>query len=430
MNDEWRCDIPRLVPMEQIVDEPVVEDPRAKTCQDVTAQLAKTDSIGPGSRVAITVGSRGIGGIAEVVKGVVDAVKERGAAPFIVPAMGSHGGTDPEAKALILSHLGVTEASVGAPIAGTAEIVLADEGPDGVPVYCHREALDANAIILLNRVKPHTDFHGEFESGLLKIACVGLGGYLGAQWIHRLGYDYLAERIKAAGGRTIQQLNIPCGVAIIEGHSGTPAVIEVIPGDKILSEEQRLLDIARKTLLRLPVRKNDILVVGKMGKDISGLGLDSQITGRYPSGKIMPGDDIPDIKRIVVLDLTDASEGNASGVGLCDITTRRLFDKIDFRNMYKNVITSRGSASAKVPMVMESDREAISAGLLTCHIEKDSIPEMIFIQDTLHLQRFLVSESLVHRCEKEGAKALGAPMDLQFDQRGNLVWPSCLDHAI
>lgn len=427
MNDEWRCDIPKLVPMEQSIDEPVVEDPWSKAFQDVSAQLDKTGSIGPGSRVAITVGSRGIGGIADVVRGIVDALKHHGAEPFIVPAMGSHGGTDPREKASILSHLGVTEASVGARISSTAEIVLAGEGPDGIPVYCQKEALSADAIILLNRVKPHTDFHGDLESGLVKIACVGLGGYLGAQWIHLLGYDHLAERIKAAGGSAIRMLNIPFGVAIIEGHSGRPAIMKVIPGDAIISEEQELLDVARRTLLRLPVKKNDILVVGKMGKEISGLGLDSQITGRYPSGKAMPGEDVPDIQRVVILDLSDASGGNASGVGLCDITTRRLFNKIDFRNMYKNVITSRGSASAKIPMVMESDREAISVGLLTCHLKEGSNPELILIRDTLHLQRFLVSPSLVPRCEQQGARKIGEPMDLQFDDMGSLVWPACLD---
>jgi hypothetical protein len=275
----------------------------------------------------------------------------------------------------------------------------------------------------MNRIKPHTDFRGKIESGLVKIACVGLGGDRGARWVHQRGYDYLAERIRLAGGTAIQTLNILFGLAIIEGHSGLPSHMEAIPTDRIFLREPKLLERARKTLLKLPVIKHDLLAVGRMGKEISGLGLDSQITGRYPSGKIPLGDDIPDIQRIVVLDLSEASEGNASGVGLCDITTRRLYDKIDFQAMYGNVITSRGSASAKIPMVMESDQEAISVGIMTCHQREDQALGMILIRDTLHLSRFMVSQPLVAACGKAGAKTIGSEEALQFDVNGSLVWP-------
>ena len=424
MSDKkWTCEIPRLVPMEQSVDEPVVADPEAEAFSQVSKQLDQTDKIGPGAKVAVTVGSRGIGCIAEIVKGTVEALKKRKAEPFIVPAMGSHGGDDHREKAAILSHLGVTRESVGAPVSATAEIVLAPKGPGDVPIFCQKEALEADAIILMNRIKPHTDFRGDIESGLVKVACVGLGGFMAAQWVHRLGYDYLPKRVRVAGEAAINTLNIPLGVAILEGHSGRPAIIEAIPQKEIVSRELELLKTARDLVLTLPVKSPDILVVGNMGKEISGLGLDPLVTGRYPSGKLLPDADIPNIHRIVVLDLTDASEGNASGIGLCDVTTRRLHDKIDFRDMYRNVITSRSSLAAKLPMVMESDHEAICVGLLTCHRENHDELEMILIPDTLHLRRFLVSQNLAPRCEEAGAKRIGQPMELEFDQKGDLVWP-------
>lgn len=422
----WTCEIPRLVPMEQSVDEPVVDDPEGEAFRQVSAHFERTNEIGPGSKVAVTVGSRGIGGIAEVVRGVVQAVKNLGAEAFIVPAMGSHGGDDPLEKAAILSHLGITQESAGARISSTARIVQAGEGQGGVPVFCQEEALSADAIILVNRIKPHTDFRGEIESGLVKMACVGLGGFLAARWVHRLGYDHLGRRVRACGETAILNLKVTLGLAILEGHFGRPAVIKAIPQNEIVFQERELLKQARDLVLTLPVKSPDILVVGNMGKEISGLGLDPLVTGRYPSGKPLPDVDIPEIQRVVVLDLTDASEGNASGVGLCDVTTRRLYDKIDFRGMYRNVITSRGSASARIPMVMESDHEAICVGLLTCHQENDGNLGMIFVADTLHLKRFLVSPPLVSCCEKAGAKKTGELMELWFDRDNAMVWPDFL----
>lgn len=427
---EWTCEIPQLVPMEQSVDEPVVSDPQEMAFNEVSSQLDRAEKISLGSRVAITVGSRGIGRLAEIVRGVAEAVKKRGAEPFIIPAMGSHGGDNAQAKATILSHLGVTERSVGARISSTTEIVLAGKGPGGVPVYCQAEAFSADAIFLLNRVKPHTDFRGDLESGLVKMACVGLGGYLAAQWVHRLGYDHLANRIRAAGSAAITMLKIPLGLAIIEGHSGRPTFIKAIPQNKIVFEEKKLLKKARDFVLRLPVKNPDLLVVTKVGKEISGLGLDPLITGRYPSGKVLPDIDIPEIQRVVVLNLTDASEGNASGIGLCDVTTRKLYNKIDFRTTYRNVITSKGAASARVPMVMASDREAICVGLLTCHRKSKDDLRMILIPDTLHLKRFLVSPGLVSACKRAGAREIGAPIELQFDQEGDMMWPDCLKEVM
>jgi len=400
-----------------------VDDPWDAAFSQVASQLHEAHAIGPGSRIAVTVGSRGISCLDEIVRGVVDAIKKYGGEPFIVPAMGSHGENDPKKKALILAHLGITEASVGAPISQTADIELAGYDESGVPVFCQRDANSANAIILVNRVKPHTDFRGDIQSGLLKMACVGLGGTLSAHWVHRLGYEHLAERVRSAGEAAIRMLKIPIGLAIVEGHSGRPALIRALEKKDILSGEQSLLKKAHENVARLPVKDLDVLIVAQMGKDVSGLGLDPLVTGRYPSGMVLKDNDVPEIYRIVVLDLTEGSEGNSAGIGLCDVTTRRLHEKTDFRSMYRNVITSRGSASARMPMVMESDREAICVGLLTCCCDLTGA-RVILIRDTLHLAHFFVSQSLVDECMKGGVKVIGDPINLSFDNAGRLIWPT------
>ena len=425
MNPEWICEIPRLVPMEMSLEEKSIGSPGEEAYRQTLSVMDQVQRIGPGSRVAITIGSRGIACIREIAKGVVDAVKKHGGQPFIVPAMGSHGGEDSNEKALILSHLGITEASLNAPVSGTAEIVFAGNDCNGIPVYCQKEAFSADAIILLNRIKPHTDFRGPIESGLVKMACVGLGGAQAASWVHRLGYDHLAERVRAAGEAAIRTLKIRMGLAVVEGRSARPISIKAFHRDEIVSGEQELLNYARATAARLPVGSLDILVAMEMGKDVSGLGLDPLITGRYPSGKVPAGDDVPHIYRIVVLDLTDSSEGNSAGVGLCDVTTRRLFIKTDLKAVYRNVIVSKGSASARMPMVMDTDREAICVGLLTCTCEPAEA-RMIVIRNTLHIRRFLASEALAAECEKAGAKVVGEPVELSFDESGSLKWPGWL----
>ena len=419
---EWVCPIPKLVAIQQAFDEPVINDPRREAFSAMSSLLKDMDKIKKGSKVAITVGSRGIGGIREIVAGAVEALKKIGCNPFIFPAMGSHGGDNPLGKIQILEHLGVTEALVGAPISQKADILLAGQASPDLPVYCHAEALSADAIILLNRVKPHTDFRGSIESGLIKMAVVGLGGELGAQWVHSKGYDHLGNRIKVAGEAAIKMLPIHLGLAIIEGHSHHPSRIEAVPGDKIPLREEGLLKEARRLVPKLPAKRLDVLVVAEMGKDISATGLDPTVIGRYPTGKPFVGEDAPDIYWIAVLDITDASSGNSVGVGLCDVTTRKLHNKTDFAATYKNVITGRGSASGRLPMVMESDREAISVALLTC-TRRPEDAEMALIKNTLHLDRLLVSEPLVPQCERMGAKVIGKPIELSFDSKGSLMLP-------
>jgi len=238
----------------------------------------------------------------------------------------------------------------------------------------------------------------------------------------------LAERVRLAGEAAIKLLPIQLGLAIIEAPNRCPAHLEAIRGPDILSREEILLAKSRKLVPKLPVNHLDVLVVAEMGKNISGTGLDPAVIGRYPSGKIIPEEDMPSYYRVAALDLTQASEGNSSGIGLCDVTTRRIYEKTDFEVMYKNVITGKGSLSARFPMVMESDQEAICVALLTC-LKNPVEADMAIIRNTLQLEYFLVSETIVPLCLLEGAKIAGDKFALLFDSAGSLILPEFLTNG-
>ena len=422
ISNPWKCPIPRLVPVRQRFDSPVIGDPKQTAFSLISKSLRSDKKIAPGCKIALTAGSRGIGQINDILAGVVNAVKDYKCEPIIIPSMGSHGGKNPEAKKKILSRQGITEASINAQISKAAESVLIGRAGDDLPAYCHAEALLSDAIIIINRVKPHTDFRGTRESGLLKMAAVGLGGEPGAASIHSRGYDLLENRILATGEYAINRLNIHGGLAIIEGPTGFPTHIEYIPKKEILPREPALLEMARKYVPNLPFKNLDVLIIREIGKNISGTCVDPHIIGRYPSGKNIENEDIPNINRVAALDLTDASYGNSSGIGLCDVTTRILYRKTDFKSMYNNVITSKGSVCAKFPMVMESDQEAICVALLTCP-QNPAQAHMAIIRNTSDLGRFLVSEPLVPICEADGVEITGDRIDLEFDATGSLQFP-------
>jgi hypothetical protein len=251
---------------------------------------------------------------------------------------------------------------------------------------------------------------------------VGLGGEPGATAVHSKGYELLENRIYASGQFAVKHLKIHGALAIIEGPTGLPAHIEYIPQEKILSREPVLLEMARKFIPRLPFKDLDVLIIRQMGKNISGTGVDPHIIGRFPSGKAIENDEIPNIYRVAVLDLSDESYGNSSGIGLCDVTTRRLYRKTDFVAMYKNVITSKGSICAKFPMVMDSDREAICVALLTC-LKEPAQARMAIIRNTLELENFIVSESLVPLSQAKGAEIASDRIELEFDATGTLILP-------
>jgi hypothetical protein len=426
--EHWHCPIPKLFPVRQRFDSPVIKDPQAKAYSLISKSLRYDSNITPGCKIALTAGSRGIGQIDEILKGVVKAVRGYKCEPIVIPSMGSHGGDDSKAKENILKRQGITEASINAPISKTAVTVLIGHAGDELPVYCQEEALSADAIIIINRIKPHTDFHGSRESGLLKMAAVGLGGEPGASSIHSKGYDFIEERIYKTGEYAVDKLNIHGGLSIIEGPTGLPLYLEYIPKEEIIPREPFLLDLARKFVPKLPFKNMDVLIIREIGKDISGTCMDPHIIGRYPSGKEIGNKDIPNIYRVAALDLTDSSYGNSAGIGLCDVTTRRLYQKTNLRAMYNNVIASKGSICAKFPMVMASDREAICVSMLTCPKKLTQI-KMSIICNTLDLERFLVSAPLIPICESEGTIVSDDEIELEFDETDTLICNFSITHG-
>lgn len=417
----WDAAIPRVVRLDRRFDVPVIREPEKTAFASTLSQLG-AGRVKRGARIAIAIGSRGIWRISEIIAAVVRAVKEAGGSPFIVPAMGSHGGNDPVKKAEILRSLGITEESAGAPVSRNTEAVEVGRIAGGWPVFCHKEAAEAAGIVVVNRVKPHTDFQSDFGSGLMKMMVVGLGGQKTAGSIHSQGYDSMAALISDAAELMLSKLPVLAGLAIIEGPTHETFLVEAMPGPRIPSRDRELYQVSKALVPTLPVKRLDVLVICRVGKDISGIGMDPIVTGRYSFLTPSKEENAPWVDRIAVLDLTAESEGNASGIGLADVTTFRLVRKMDRVATYTNVITSRGSATARIPMIMESDREAISTALLTCHKPVDRA-RFVMIEDTLHLETIWVSENLAGEA---GVSDETEAREIQFDECGSLSWPYSL----
>jgi hypothetical protein len=375
--------------------------------------------IKPNARIAITAGSRGIGGFLELLAGTADAVKECGGAPFIIPAMGSHGGATPEGQREILRILGVSEQAVGAPIDATMETVELGVAENGAVAHVDRLAYEADGIIVLGRVKTHPESAGELASGLLKMATVGLGKQRGAQQAHGHG---LWESVRAVPKLQLAKSKILCGVAVVENGFRRPVAVEVVPPkyDAWLEADMRLLKIAKSHLATIPFQDLDVLVVDELGKSVSGAGMDPNVIGHW---RISGGAHIPDFRRIVVLSLTAPSLGNGIGIGLADFTTRRFVDAYDPAVSYVNILTASepggNTREGPMPLALASDREAIEVALFSA-LAGDS-PRLCRIKNTAALDELWASEALLDEV-KENPKlsVVEPPAPMAFDQEGNL----------
>ncbi len=345
----------------------------------------------PRGSVAIGVGSRGVAAIAEIVATLVAALKSAGAKPFIVPAMGSHGASTADGQAEVLAHLGVTEERVGAPIRATMETVDIGTTEDGVTVAMDANAYAADAIIVVNRVKPHTAFRGPIESGPTKMLAIGLGKRRGAHSIHAHGWGRIHETIPAAARIAIASGKVAFALATLENAHEAPCRIVAIPANALLAREPALQEEAKRLLPRLPFPEIDVLVIDRIGKNISGDGMDPNVTGRYPTAYAIGG---PAIGRIVVLDLTDETGGNANGVGLADVITARLASRMIPAATYVNALTSTTPEPVRIPMTLPSAELALAAGLIMCQGVSAATARIVRIHDTLHLREMWVSESL------------------------------------
>lgn len=386
----------------------------------VREQLARLDDmIQPRARIAIAVGSRGIDNLSPIVKETVAYVKARGGQPFIVPAMGSHGGATAEGQAEVLASYGVSEQTVHAPVRATMEVVELDNAGLPIAVFMDRHAYESDGVILVNRIKPHTDFHGRCESGLMKMALIGLGKREGALAVHRFGVSGLRELITPGALRVMASGKILAGVGLVEDAFHKTMIVKVLKAGEIADEEPGLLEVARTNMPRLPANTIDVLVIDRMGKDISGVGMDPNITGRIGvAGEHDPS--APHVGAMIVCDLTDQSHGNAIGVGLADVITRRLYEKIEQGATNANVITSGFLERGKIPVAAATDREAFDVALRSCGPVSQRRERIIRILDTLHLEDIYVSPAVLDELrDAPGIDVLERDAEM-FDEAGTL----------
>ncbi|MEM3716636.1 MAG: lactate racemase domain-containing protein [Candidatus Bathyarchaeia archaeon] len=423
----WRSNlsIPKMVRVRQKIYAPKIDDYISALREELNKSGLR-DKIKPGAKIAIAVGSRGIAHIAEIVASIVEEVKKAGGEPFIVPAMGSHGGATPEGQIAVLKSLGITRESVGAPIQATMEVKEVGRLSNGAPVYVDKAAANADGIIVVNRIKPHTDFKGRIESGLMKMMAIGLGKQKGAEIIHRYQLEGYHKLIPEAAKVIMEKTPIILGVAIVENARHEIALIRALKPEEIEEEEAKLLEIAKDLMARIPFREIDVLIVDEMGKNISGTGMDTNVIGRFWASPEEYEPRAPKIKRIVVLDLTEESRGNAVGIGLADITTKRLVSKIDFEETFVNCFTSTWPETAKIPPFLPSDRDAILMAIRCCGPIDPEKAKIVRIKNTLELEYMWISESLCELVKRdkdlsERIEILGEPEEMQFDVLGNLA---------
>jgi len=373
-----------------------------------------------GAPIAIAVGSRGIARLQEIVRAAVAAVRERGGDPFVVPAMGSHGGATAAGQREVLASYGITEREGGVPVRSSMDVVELPRGDAPCRVFTDRLASEARGTILINRVKPHTDFHGEHESGLVKMAVIGLGKHAQALEVHRHGTKGLREFIPLIARQVFAHGNILLGVGVVENaHHEVAEIRAALPGE-LFDADRSLLTRARALMPRLPAEAIDVLIVDELGKDVSGTGLDTNIIGRiYIKGDAEPQS--PVIKAIVVCDLTEASHGNALGMGLADVVTRRLYEKVDLAAVAQNVVTSTFFERGKMPLVASTDRQAYEWAIRTCGPADPDDLRVLRIRNTLHIEEFWASEPL-WRCiaGRPAVRRIDATAAPAFDGTGSL----------
>ena len=412
-------EFPKVVRVRQKFPRPRVENVEA-TLQEQLGREEISSTIKPGMSVALTAGSRGVARIDTILRSLVQILRDMGSEPFIVPSMGSHGGATAEGQVEILESLGVTEEFCGAPIRSSMEVVELGKTERGTPVYMDRIASEADGVVLLNRVKAHTDFRSSIESGLMKMASIGLGKHEQALALHGYGVEGIRDYMVEVGDRVLESGHILFGVATVENAYDEPAILEAIPAARIHEREEELLAEYMDMMPALPVSDIDVLYVDSLGKNYSGTGMDTNVIGRF---RILGVDEpeTPAVKYIVVGDVSEESHGNALGIGLADLTTRRVADRVERKAMNANVITSTFIERAKVPMVLASDEEAIETAVRCNWGVPPEDTRFVRIPNTLHLEYLYVSESMVEEVlANADTEVTGDPEDLRFDPEGNL----------
>jgi hypothetical protein len=376
----------------------------------------------PGQTIAVGCGSRGVANIAEAAKAVVAELKALGAKPFIFPAMGSHGAATAEGQKQVLEGYGITEAHVGCPIRATMDTVELGAIGEGTPVYMDKFASEADGVVLINRVKPHTNFRAPIESGIVKMMTIGMGKIRGATTMHFHGMDNFGEVLPQAAKLIMAKKNILFGVGMVENAHDETALVEVMPSEQIFAREPVLQAKAKEMMARIYFDDIDVLIIDEMGKNISGSGFDPNITGRN-NRFVKEWQPTPRIQKIVVLGLTEETHGNATGLGLADVITMRLFKQMDVNPTYANVITSAYLDGASIPIIMNTEHDAIALAVKTLVRVKPSDARIVRIRNTLELTHIQVSEPLLDaaRQNPHQFEIVGAPAPLKFDGEGKVA---------
>jgi len=415
-------EFPQLYRIQQRIKPIALEDVE-RSLQTAVSEQGILSRIQPGSKVIIAVGSRGICNYPRVVRGLVELLKAHGAEVSLLPAMGSHGGGTGAGQVHVLAELGLTPEKVGAPIIDTIAVRAIGKTPKGVPVYADENLLTCDHIILVNRIKVHTEFHGKIESGLLKMMAIGLGRIQGAIETHQyavaLGYE---ETIREVARVYLEKLPILGGIAMIDGPDNQTARIEVVLPDEMERVEQELLAYARILSIKLPLDEIDVLLVDQLGKNISGAGMDTKVIGRIEN---IYEEELtsPRITRIIVRDLTPETYGNAIGIGLADFTTQRCVEKIDKEVTYLNCITAIAPEKARIPITLPNDREALQAAFRTIGPKDENNVRLVWIKNTLSLVNLLVSSAAKEAIPADKIEVVGGPLPMEFDSQGNLISP-------
>lgn len=414
--------LPKIFRVRQTFDPQRVSD----VAGEVQRQLARLDlgkRVGPGQSVAITVGSRGIANLAVIVRAIVEHVKGLGGRPFIVPAMGSHGGGTAEGQRRLIESYGVTEEFLGCPIRSGMETVVVGHAAEGFPIHFDRLAYEADHVIVCNRVKPHTGFCGPIESGLMKMLLIGLGNCEGARVYHRAIQDFSFQQIiHSAAGEVLNRCHILAGVAVVENAYDQTAVIEAAPPEGFEAREKELLALARRLMPRLPFERVDVLLIDRIGKEISGTGLDPNVVGRKFNDHKALDDEWPKVKRIAVRGLTPATHGNAIGLGMAEFCRSQLLAETDFAATRLNGLVSGHIAAVMTPLDYPTDREMLSAALGTVGLVEPAEARLLWIGDTLHLTEVECSAAYFDEARaRNDLEIFTDPRELPFDSAGNFT---------
>lgn len=395
------------------------EGPTREVLRAQLEQCPGFQKIKPGMRIAITSGSRGLDRYAEITRVVCDMVKEKGALPFIFPAMGSHGGATDEGQKIMLEHMnGISEETMGVPILSSMEVVEVGKNSDGRGIFIDRYSWESDGIILLNRIKAHTNFKGTWESGLMKMMAIGIGKQHGAEAYHKTGLQDLPRIVDEVGHAVLATGKILFGVATIDNGVNKVYKIETIDAPDIPKREAELLRESYTTFPANYWKQCDALIIEYIGKDISGSGADPNVTGRFATNYF--SNDVH-VTKIGILDITDKSDGNATGIGYGDLTTKRLAKKIDLESLYTNVVTNTVTKLGSIPLMLDSDRQVVCMSVRTSNVIDEANVRLCFIKNTKELNYIWVSENMVAEAIEKGCEVIGGPIDIPFDEEGNLL---------